>query len=154
MKKRFEDGFTLVELLVLVAVIGILAAIVLVALNSARVRARDARRQSDLTSIQSALELYNDANNGYPEHDCNANTVALPDASGDACSITFTQMLGDLTAEGLLESGGIIDPSDTSGTNSSEDDNDFWFGYDVGSNNQAFQLSYWSEVEQKRIFAP
>jgi prepilin-type N-terminal cleavage/methylation domain-containing protein len=60
-------GFTLIELLVVIAIIGILASVVLASMNSARKKARDARRLSDLKQLQSALELYSDAHgNVYP----------------------------------------------------------------------------------------
>jgi type II secretion system protein G len=64
MNKR--KGFTLIELLVVIAIIGILSSVVLASLNSARVKARDARRVADLKQIQVALELYNDAKTKYP----------------------------------------------------------------------------------------
>jgi prepilin-type N-terminal cleavage/methylation domain-containing protein len=64
---RKAKGFTLIELLVVIAIIGILASIVLASLNSARAKSRDARRVSDVKSIQLALELYFDACGGYPD---------------------------------------------------------------------------------------
>lgn len=59
-----RSAFTLVELLVVVAIIGILATIVLVGLGAARIRARDTRRVSDLRQLQTALQLYADAHGG------------------------------------------------------------------------------------------
>ena len=64
---KTRKGFTLIELLVVIAIIGILASVVLASLNSARQKARDARRVADIREVQLALELYADANNGlYP----------------------------------------------------------------------------------------
>lgn len=62
-----KKGFTLIELLVVIAIIGILASVVLASLNSARVKARDTKRVTDLRTIQLALEVYYDANNEYPD---------------------------------------------------------------------------------------
>lgn len=63
---KIQKGFTLIELLVVIAIIGLLASIVLVSLNSARMKARDARRISDMKQIQLALEMYYDTNGTYP----------------------------------------------------------------------------------------
>ena len=61
MRRVFSKrGFTLIELLVVIAIIGILASVVLVSLNSARSKARDAQRKSDITNISLALEMYYD----------------------------------------------------------------------------------------------
>lgn len=64
--KRGERGFTLIELLVVIAIIGILATIVLVSLNTARQKARDVRRISDMRQVALALEMYYDDNTAYP----------------------------------------------------------------------------------------
>ncbi|MFA6437639.1 MAG: prepilin-type N-terminal cleavage/methylation domain-containing protein [Candidatus Paceibacterota bacterium] len=67
MIKQNKRGFTLIELLVVVAILGLLATIVAVSLTSARARARDARRVSDVRQIELALELYYAAHLQYPD---------------------------------------------------------------------------------------
>jgi prepilin-type N-terminal cleavage/methylation domain-containing protein len=64
--KGVKKGFTLIELLVVVAIIGILASIIAVSLSSARAKGRDAKRISDLRTIQLALEEYYNDNGAYP----------------------------------------------------------------------------------------
>lgn len=61
-----KTGFTLIELLVVISIISLLASVVLASLNSARAKARDARRLADMDNITKALQLYYDANNAYP----------------------------------------------------------------------------------------
>jgi prepilin-type N-terminal cleavage/methylation domain-containing protein len=62
-----QKGFTLIELLVVIAIIGVLSSVVLASLNTARAKARDAVRVSDLRNIQKALELYASDHGGtYP----------------------------------------------------------------------------------------
>lgn len=63
---KFHQGFTLVELLIVIVVIAILAAITLVAYNGVQTKAQDARRASDLASIAQAIGVYNVGNDGVP----------------------------------------------------------------------------------------
>ncbi len=60
-------GFTLIELLVVISIIGVLAALVVVNYSSARTRARDLTRKSDLAQIKRALRLYYNDNSAYPD---------------------------------------------------------------------------------------
>jgi len=67
MKQLKQQGFTLFELLVVIAIIGLLSSMTTYFVNNARIRARDARRLSDMRQIQSALEMYYDDNLYYPQ---------------------------------------------------------------------------------------
>lgn len=57
MKKINKRGFTLIELLVVIAIIGLLSTMAVISLNSARAKARDARRLSDVKQISTILSL-------------------------------------------------------------------------------------------------
>ena len=61
-----RGGFTFVEVLVVITIIGLLSSVVIVGLGGFRARGRDARRLADLKSIQNALELYYSKFNQYP----------------------------------------------------------------------------------------
>lgn len=78
-------GFTLVELMVVIAIIGLLASIVSLSLMSARQKARDTKRIADLKTIQLALSLYYNDNLMYPK-----NIYCTPTASG--CGTTAPLM--------------------------------------------------------------
>lgn len=59
-------GFTIVELLIVIVVIGILAAISIVAYSGVQSRARDSARLAKINSIAKAIELYNTEKGRYP----------------------------------------------------------------------------------------
>lgn len=65
MYKR-KGGFTLIELIVVIAIIGILSSIVLAGLNGSRLRARIAERIANAREIRIALENYYGTFNAYP----------------------------------------------------------------------------------------
>jgi len=87
MKHKTEvrsSGFTLIEILIVVAIIGILSAGVLVGLGPVQRQGRDARRLADLRSVQNALELYFGKCTFYPGSY----------AAGGGCPASFTPLTG------------------------------------------------------------
>jgi general secretion pathway protein G len=74
-RARTNTGFTLVEVLVVIVVLGILAAIVVPQASGARIDARIGAREADMRAVGNALELYANDNGVYPQ---------VPGWSGDA----------------------------------------------------------------------
>ncbi|MDD3711445.1 MAG: carboxypeptidase-like regulatory domain-containing protein [Patescibacteria group bacterium] len=67
-KNKFnKSGFTMIELLVVVVIVGLLFTLSVVSLQNARVNARDAKRVADIKQIQFGLELYYRDQGEYPE---------------------------------------------------------------------------------------
>jgi len=64
--KVVSKGFTLIELLVTISIIAILMSLALVSYESSRKSARDGRRKTDLSQIQSALEMCRADCGSYP----------------------------------------------------------------------------------------
>lgn len=71
-KQRVQHGFTIVELLIVIVVIAILAAISIVAYSGIQERARNAQRQEDIRTIAKALEMYYIREGHYPSGNCGA----------------------------------------------------------------------------------
>ncbi len=69
MKNKYakQKGFTLVELLIVIVILGLLSTIGIGSFISSQKKGRDARRKADLESITRALELYYNDNDQYPE---------------------------------------------------------------------------------------
>lgn len=85
-----KHGFTIVELLIVVVVIAILAAITIVAFNGIQNRARDSSRDTAVKSIQKALEMYKADNNGlYPNACGTVNTGCSTTALSSSLTPTY-----------------------------------------------------------------
>jgi len=79
-----EKGFTLIELMIVVAIIGILAAIAIPQFASYRVKAFNSAAKSDLHSAQTTFEVFFNDNNKYP------NAVAVPATPASTVTLSAT----------------------------------------------------------------
>ncbi len=110
--RKVQKGFTLIELMIVIAIIGILAAIAIPQFSAYRMRAFNAAAQSDVRNAATAEEAYFVDNQTYgSETDINATTsenVTLA-ASGNTTlyTITATHSSGDKTYT-LIGPGGTI----------------------------------------------
>lgn len=115
-KKSFKKGFTLIEMLVVIAVIGILASIVVLGTGSARTKARDTKRIADVKQIQNGLEATYQTSDGT--YDCTrvANMPTDPQGAAYGCEGgTSYRVWATLEKEENNPTGGGIEFEVTSG---------------------------------------
>ena len=94
--KRKQSGFTIVELLIVIVVIGILAAIIITTFTGVQKKARDADRKSDINAIYSQVEVYFAQNSKYPTL-ANLNDSTWRDANVKGLTTDATQAPGSTT---------------------------------------------------------
>ena len=81
-----EKAFTLVELLVVLAIISILATLTISTLQAQRLKARDARRKMDVDALRKAIELYSVDEEKYSEQDSSWCCIEAAGAESDQCN--------------------------------------------------------------------
>lgn len=69
LKQKRQSGFTIVELLIVIIIIGILAGLVVTQVLGANQKARDTERKTDLDAVTNQLEAYFAKTGGYPTLD-------------------------------------------------------------------------------------
>lgn len=116
-----NKGFTLIELIVVIAIIGMLSSFALVMMRDSRARSRDARREGDMKQIQDGLQIYATNRQEYPicptpppvptvdTSDVNNNTYTKINGSNDCMSF---ELLGESFMVGV--------PRDPLGDNSGD----------------------------------
>lgn len=85
-------GFTLVELLVVMAVISLLSSVVLSSMQSAREKAREGRKIAELRSMISAIKLYAEARGSFP---ANKGTTWCNPGVSYAGSVCLSELVSD-----------------------------------------------------------
>lgn len=82
----FHSGFTLIELLVVIFIIGILATLIVANFQGARQRARDSKKKTELNNLKTALRLYYNDYQNYPDQDLGIYFPACGANGDERCS--------------------------------------------------------------------
>lgn len=136
-----KKAFTLVELLIVMSIIGVLAALAVGSFRTTQMRGRDAQRKSDLKQISNALELFYADYGRYPS----ASGVRIAACPYDPATSTGTACTwgeGSFTDDKTTYFKTIpIDPSNNSS-------NYYRYRIVTGSSNQKYQLFAYLENSQ------
>ncbi len=109
--KNSSKGFTLIELLVVIAIIGILSSVVMASLSSARAKARDTRRISDLSQIRNALFMYFDQFGNWMETGSGCGSGGNGNGWFSYVGGTYPKSMGKCLQDSGFTSTEIIDPT-------------------------------------------
>lgn len=100
--KKSNKGFTIVELLIVIVVIGILALLVITTYSGIQAKARNSKRTSDIKSLQTQLEAYFSQNGFYPSRaDLNQGTDPGTNANSTWAAANMKS----------LDQNALVDPS-------------------------------------------
>ena len=115
MRRRVKKAFTLVEILIVVVILGILAAIVVPQFTNASTEAQAGNVATQLQTIRSQIELYRVRNNGnYPDLVTNGWTDLIGDDYMRAAPVNPRTNESDVVAgtsheDGTADSGWVFD---------------------------------------------
>jgi type II secretion system protein G len=89
MRKLNQKGFTIIELLVVIVIIGILVALALPNLFSAQARGRDSDRKNELKNLQQKLETHYGDNDAYPAALADLSPAPTADETTDPKGVAY-----------------------------------------------------------------
>lgn len=110
---RFQKGFTIIELIVVVATIAVLASIVLTNVQGYMAKARDAKRVADINIIIKALEMYYSDHGSYPSTGGSLVCLGIPSTQqcwagpygSDSVNSALTPYLSQISKDPLPSRG-------------------------------------------------
>ena len=141
-----NKGFTLMELLVVVSIIGVLATVVLGALGDARMKTRDARRQSDMQQIINALHLYELDKNNIP----GTSQYSQTDAGGWDYSSQGGGFMTFLETEGYMSAVPVDPLNNMPGDGKGSGADTFSYRY-YCYGGSGLHLGYWKELDNNYV---
>lgn len=106
--KNFKKGFTLVEMLIVIAIVSILVMFIVVSIRESQIRSRDARRVAEINQIGKALQAYKSAMGKYPDApgSNNANCTNLVAGNWEVGN-GASDFLQALVTDNIVPAGGI-----------------------------------------------
>jgi prepilin-type N-terminal cleavage/methylation domain-containing protein len=152
MKKMLARGFTLVELLIVIGLLGAIALIVIAAINPIEQanRARDARFRSDGAQVISAIDRYFASHSSFPWMDVSGSTLDTEDEfdytsagteavglCGTSCTVAGLLVSSDELKNEFLSRDFIKNITDHS-NNSSQPDKKLFIGKGAGSSSSVY----------------
>ena len=138
MRLSNNQGFTLVELLVVISIIGFLTVASVVAFNIARMYSRDAIRVANVATINRALAMYlNESLEGYPA----SVGECLSEDSGVGSNLKAEKVIINIPTDPLWS-------SEAPNPGVAEDTDGFCYYY-ISGDKEVYQLSYYLEANSK-----
>ena len=109
-----KDGFTIVELLIVIVVIGILAAITIIAYNGITTKANNANAQSNAETVQKIAEAYNADMGAYPTISQIVATWTPISGGTQSSQLPTTLKASVLPGISATPTSGLVDPTTAS----------------------------------------